>query len=167
MSLDTYKVLQEEKTSIYEIVNWHFVKILKLLNNRLSLKRRFKNPFLSTVSREINKEIFYRAYRAVRDFPSSIGQSCHTERNKKGTILSYNLKFSHRGTFVHHLSKLCRLSHGEVKELLKKTFPNSCKGKYIISEEKPIIITYKLSTSICVLKAHFETINKYGNVTSY
>ena len=100
-------------------------------------------------------------------FRQSLVSSQVRRKTKKGEVKSHTLTFVHLGTFIHHLSKLSGLSKRDVKESLTKTFANECVAEVIVSPEKPVVLNFKVSTNICTLKCHFQTKNKFGNVTSF
>ena len=163
--LETYEVLKKHKSDSYELVSWHFSEILKSINRKITLKKKLTEPFLCTVVREIHVNIFYQIFRAIRDYKITFGTETSELRNSKKQVTSYSVKFSHFGAFRYHLGQLSGKEKEEVVTLLKKTFPTGGNGNVVVSEEKPVILTYKVST--LVLKCHFETVNRYGHVTSF
>ena len=165
--LDTYEVLKTNNVLVYDITKWHFEKFLIAINKRLTLKRKYTDPFKVTTTREINKTVFYEIFRALRDFVPHTGITASTEKNKKGSIALYKIQFNHFGTFIYHSSLLTGLSKSEVKKQINKTFSTGCKANVVITDEKPAEIIFKVSTSVCTVKCNFVTINRFGNVTSY
>jgi len=165
--LETYEVLKQKNVLVFEIVKWHFQKILSGVNKRLTLKRKFTDPFIASLSREIISNVFFEVYRAVRDFVPFYGFKTSCERNKKGKVVQYHIEFVHLGTFIHHFKELTGLPKTSIKNFIKKTFSTGCKANVVISEEKPFSLTYKLTTSVVTVRCHFETVNRFGNVTSY
>jgi len=165
--LETYDVLKGHKSNTHTLVQWHFDKFLLSTKKRFTLKRKFRDPFTCQTSREINVAIFYEVYCAVRIYKSNFGYITSTVKNKKGNIRSYEIKFTHQGAFEYHMSELSGFKKSDVKKYLQKTFPNNCKARVVVSTEKPVLLIYKRSTSVCNLKCFYETINSFGNVTSY
>ena len=165
--LESYTVLKGKDLKTFDIIKWHFERFLSAIKKRLTLKRKFHDPFLVNTTREINSFVFYEAYRAVRDYVISRGFTATCEKNKKGKVLSYNITFTHLGTFIFHLSQLSGLNKTEVSNSLKKVFPNDCKANVIVSNEKPAVLTFKVTTCVCLLRCHYETMNRFNNVTSY
>ena len=111
--------------------------------------------------------IFWEVFSAVKDFVPDFGRSASKTKDRKGKVKSYELKFYHLGTFIHHMSELSGLNKSDVKKYMKKTFSTGGKGKVIIEEEKPVVFLYNVSNNLCSMTCNFETINKFGNVTSY
>ena len=165
--LDTYKVLNEHKCSTSTFINWHITEVLRSIKRKLTLKRKYSDPFTVVVVRDIHKDVFYELFRCIRDFRSGVGIETKTERNKKGQPTVRSITFTHFGHFRYHAQQLTALGEDDVKNFLAKSF--SCKScaKVLATKENPITITFKYSTNTMTLKSHYVTKNVYGNVTSY
>jgi len=166
-SLQSYEVLKRHNNASCELIEWHFTEIAKSIKRKITLKRKFTDPFTCTVSRDIHKTIFYQAFIAVRDYETKFGTQTAVSRNKKNIVTGYSITFEHFGAFKFHLSKLCNQSKQEVANLLSKSFSCGSKGKVIVTNEKPAVITYNCTRNSLTLKCHYETVNVYGNTTSY
>lgn len=165
--LDTYKVLKSHKSSTFNLVKWHFEDILKSIKRKLTLKRKYSDPFTCNVSRDIHHDTFYQVFRCIRDYVPSIAVYTEVKRNKK-KVTGYNIKFEHIGPFTFHLSQLAEeLKDTVSSEFLRKTFACGSRAKVVATKDKPLVINYKCSTNVMTMICHFETKNSYGNVTSY
>ena len=167
--LETYKVLREKDIKISTIIEWHFEEVLKSLNRKISLKRKYKDPFTCIVFRELHTETFKQVFRAVRDYKVQIGTGvkASTTSNKKKETTSYTLTFTCYGPAKYHLRQLANKTESFINKLFTKTFACGSVGKIVITEEKPLGITYKCSTSTMQLKCYYTTTNSFGNVTSF
>ena len=154
--LETYEVLRSYDCKIFTIIQWHFEEILKGINRKLTLKRKFTDPFTCTVSREIFKDTFYQVFRAIRDYKITVGTYTNVIRNKKKVITGYSFRFVHFGAFKYHFSQLAITEKSVVEQSLSKPFPCGSIANVVITEEKPLEISYKCSSSTLVLKCHFE-----------
>jgi len=126
--IETYEVLRSQKCSISTIIEWHFEEVLKSINRKISLKWKYKDPFTCTVFRELHRDTFHQAFRAVRDYKITLGVKASITKNKKKSFIN---------------------------ELFSKTFACGSVGKIVITEKKPLEITYKCSTSTMQLKCHY------------
>lgn len=165
--LDTYSVLSDHKQKSFDLIKWHITEVLKSIKRKLTLKRKYSDPFTAVVIRDIHSDTFYQLFRCIRDFRSQVGIKTKTEKNKKGKPTLRMITFSHFGHFRFHVGKLTGLSEREVKDHLSKIFPCKSRGQVLATEEKPITISFKCSTNVMTVKCHFQTKNVYGNVTSY
>ena len=102
--LDTYKVLNEHKCSTSTFINWHITEVLRSIKRKLTLKRKYSDPFTVVVVRDIHKDVFYELFRCIRDFRSGVGIETKTERNKKGQPTVRSIIFTHFGHFVTTLN---------------------------------------------------------------
>lgn len=167
--LESYKSLREKKCLIANTINWHFEEVLKSIGRKVTLKRKFKDPFICTVYREIYIDTFKQVFRAVRDYKTNIGFTTATKTTgRRGSKVSeYSLTFTHLGVAKFHLAQLVNGNKDLVEKAFLKKFTCGSVGKVVVSEEKPLTITYKCSSSNMELKCHFITINSFGNVTSF
>ena len=164
-SLQSYDCLKSHQLNTYTIIKWHFSSIIKSVNRKLTLKRKFKDPFTCTISIIIHKEIFYQAFRAVRDYYIRTGQETEIKKNKQGKITGYSLKFIHFGVFKYHLEQLSGI--GNIYSDLFKNFPSGSVAKVVVSPEKPASFDFRCSSDTLNIKIHYNVTNKYGNVTSF
>ena len=166
--LETYEVLKSNQTSIFEIVQWHFEEIIKGINRKISLKKKYKDPFTCIVTRDIHPSTFYQVFRAIRDYKITFGTKAEVFKNKRKQVTGYSLSFTHFGALKFHLCQLTEKEKEDIeKEFLSKSFACGSRAKVVASDQKPFVITYKCSTSSLTLKCHYETTNSYGNVTSF
>jgi hypothetical protein len=165
--IETYEVLRAQKCSISTIIEWHFEEVLKSINRKISLKWKYKDPFTCTVFRELHRDTFHQAFRAVRDYKITLGVKASITKNKKKTTTSYTLLFTRDGVARYYLRHLANKSKSFINELFSKTFACGSVGKIVITEKKPLEITYKCSTSTMQLKCHYNTVNSFGNLTSF
>ena len=146
------------------MVKWHFIEILASIQRRITLKRKFKDPFTCVVYRDIHKNIFYQAFRAIRDYPIQFGTFTEVLRNKKNVIIGYSIKFEHLGAFKFHLKQL---ADEDTSNSLSKKFTTGSSAAVVVTPEKPATLNYKVSNSSLTIRVQYEIKNKYGVMTSY
>ena len=165
--LQSYEILNKHQIETGKLIEWHFIEIVKSLKRKITLKRKFTNPFTCTVTRDLHKNTFYEVFRAVRDFEVKFGTHTSVLRNKKNCITSYTIIFEHFGALKFHLSKLTKKDKTEVVEFLSKSFSCGSKAEIIATEEKPVVLCYRCSNNILTLKCHYKIENVYGRLTSF
>ena len=163
--LQSYSVLKEHKSSTYNLVKWHFETIVRSIYRKISLKRKYKDPFTCSIFNTIHKDLFYKGFQAVRDYQIQFGRSIEVIKNRKGEIVTYIVKFEHYGAFKFHLKELSGVEN--IEDLFKRTFTCGSIGKIKVSAEKPAALTYKCRTNTLHFHIHYEITNKFGNITSY
>lgn len=127
--LETYQVLANKHVKTYEIIQFHFKKILQGIYRRLTFKQKFKNPWVAEVGEYICPEVFYEYYKAIRDFKISFGRTTEVKRNKQGKPTSYTIKFNHLGCMNFHLKK--SIDGSSTDEYLKKQITLEIKLKLL------------------------------------
>lgn len=163
--MDTYKYLENHKTQTQSLVNWHFKLILTSVRRKITLRQKYRDPFTITVTSLVHPDIFYQAFRAVRDFKTKIGFKADCERTAKGKPKLYVLTFDQLGVFKFHL---CKLSNSKsVSHFLKKEFVRGEKGTIEVSSEKPAVISYKVSTGTLTLQCSYICKNSFGYICSF
>lgn len=166
--MNTYEILDNHKAETCKLVEWHFTEVTKSIKRKITLKRKFSDPFTCTVNRDLHKDIFYQVFRAIRDYKIQFGTLTEVTRNKKNIVTSYSIFFEHLGSFKYHISKLCKRDKKEIADLyFSKVFSCGSKANIVVTKEKPAVITFKCTRSILTSKCHYTTVNKYGNTTSY
>ena len=105
-----------------------------------------KNNTVNTTE-TIHRELYYQAFRAVRDYHTPFGTSSKTIKDKKGTVKSYKLTF----TLTQSLS-----GKDDVKDYLEKSFPHGEKGKIVVSVEEPAIFLSKTSNNSLTVTMKYE-----------
>ena len=83
MSLDTYRYLRSQKIDVSKIVEWHFENILASLKWKILLRQKYRNAWSITVTENIHIDIFYQAFRAIRDYHISYDRTIELIKYKK------------------------------------------------------------------------------------
>ena len=165
-SFDTYKSLQQYKTSTSTLVEYHLNNILKAMRIKLKENQTFVNPYNPNFNEKIHPEIFYKIYRTVRDSSNKYGIVCPATKGKKGNK-SYQMEFKNYEIWNYHATKLHNQKYDPLHNYLFKTFPSKSTAKVIINLDKPLIITYKVSTTTCCLSFFYSLTNQHGTIVSY
>jgi len=158
----TYEVLKNKDIKIYELLSWHFQKILNSIRRKISPRERYHNPWMVIISREIKFSIFWEYFRAVRDYHTAFGRTCEVQRTKKGLISKVIVTFTHLGSFKLQLQEITGKSSQEIKASFKKKFPCGSKGEVIVNTSKPTTLIYKKNTETLDISIHYEVHNRYG-----
>ena len=106
MSLDSYKELKKYKVNISTLLEWHFSTIICSVSRKLTLKQKFRNPWEISICSLIHRDIFFQAYRAIRDFHIEYGRTVQVTKDKKGDIKLIRIIFTHFGALKYHLHQL-------------------------------------------------------------
>lgn len=165
--LETYDVLREKDVKVFEIVQFHLERISIGINQKISFKQKYKNPWTIEVVEFIQKSIFYEFFRAVRDYKISFGRNISTIKDKKKNSTSFIIEFTHYGCMRYHFTQSTTFTQDHIDKLFTKTNSIENKANIVINEEKPLLITYKIKTGMCSIKAHYMVKNKYGTVCSF
>ena len=163
--MDTYKHLTSHKSDTGALVHWHFKLVLQSIRRKITSKQTFRDPFTVCVTLLINPDLFFQAYRAVRDYTIQLGIKTECQKTAKKKVKSYSIQFERLGVFKFHIAKLSNCEN--ISYYLKKTFKCGGKGAVDVSQEKPAILTYKVSTGTLTLKCFFTYTNSYGHICSY
>ena len=108
--LQTYEILKTKKVDIASLLEFHFTQVLNSIRRRLTPRQKFRNPWTIEVQREIFSPAFIELYRAVKDYIISFGREVTVERNSKGVLKLITIKFTHKGAFKFHLSKIAGIA---------------------------------------------------------
>ena len=164
--LQTYSILKDHNVSSYTLICWHFELILKSTYRRITLKQSLRHPFTVNITESIHKELYYQAFRAVRDYHTPFGTTSETIKDKKGFAKTYKLTFTRIQSLHFHLGKLS--GKDDIKKTyLEKSFPHGEKGKIVVSVEEPAIFFFKTSTNTLTVTMKYQMTNQYGTVCSY
>ena len=166
ITFDAYSLLSKEKTQSKILIQFHIDRILKSIKSKLKERQIFLSPWNPTVIEVIHIEIFYKLFRTIRD-SNTIGVVCSSVKSPRAGTKSYTIQFSHLSSWVHHATKLYDNQFKPISEYLHKTFPSRSKATVVILPEKPLIITYKVSSSTCKLSYHYCLTNQHGVLVSY
>ena len=158
-TLDVYKVLREHRSSTSDIIEWHFLSIIESIRRKLTLRQLFNDPFTVKLATVIYKEVFYQAYRAIRDVHTTFGTYCEAEK-KNRKVKGYTIKFTHISALRYHLKQLTNLDN--VDSYFLKTFPNGEKATLKVTEDQPASFDYKISTSTLLIRIKYSVVNKHG-----
>ena len=160
---ESYEKLKAEKINADLLLEWHFSNICSSISRRISFRQKFKNPWTIEATENIQRDVFIKAFQAIRDYKIDYGRTYVVKRNNLGAGVRYTIKFNHFGAFKFHLSKLSKLDN--IVSLFKK---ESSKGTatIIVTEDKNAIIDYDCKKSLKIT-LHYEVKNKYGVVCSF
>ena len=78
--MDTYAVLKEEKVPLCGLLSYERKSISDKIYRRLSIRQTLNNPWKVGVTNNINSSIYYKFFRAIRDFNIKFGLSTSTKR---------------------------------------------------------------------------------------
>ena len=129
------------------------------MHRRIIFKETFKNPWCSQAAENIHFGVFYEWFTAIEDFHIHFGRITEIKRNKKKKPTEYTINFTHFGWLKFHIEKVI------VKDKLGKYFQkknkSGAKAKVVITEEKPAIMSYKLTQpAITCSKLTIETLEQ-------
>ena len=100
-SFDTYKSLQQDKTSTSTLVEYHLNNILKAMRIKLKENQTFVNPYNPNVNEEIHPEIFIKFTALLETHVKNMVLSAQPPRGKKETnLIKWNLKTMKSGTIM-------------------------------------------------------------------
>ena len=168
--MNTYEKLNEAKSETAPLINWHFTRLLTSIKRKLTLKQTFRNPWQFSVVESIHISIFRVIYGAVRDYRSEEGRPqpsvhCKTVHQRSGLAKSYEITFSSFFSLIHHLTKLSN-PEAHILEYLRKVISKN-EINVVVTEEKPVKLFFKVSTSTLTVTGHFQVKNQYGILCSF
>ena len=163
----SYERLSVQKYDVSIILDWHFKSIIGNINRRLSFKQRFKNPWKIEVTEKIHRDIFIKAFQAIRDYDIEYGRTYSVKRDKNKICVLYNICFTHLGALKFHLHKLSGFSKEEIDKKFNKAQKNKGKAYIVVSEEKPATIVYNCRNTTLTFNVSYEVENVYGNLCSF
>ena len=163
--IDTYKYLEKHQSETKKLIHWHFKLVLTSLRRKITLRQKYRDPYTITVSTLVHPEVYYQAFRAVRDFDAKIGFTATTERTAKGKAKLHILKFDRLGVFKYHFKKLSDVKN--IGYYCKKEFKRGETGTLEVSADKPAVVTYKISTGTLTLQCSYVCTNSFGHVVSF
>ena len=165
MSSSSNDVLDEREVAVKEILDFHTCKIIESVNRRITFKETFKNPWCSQAAENIHFGVFYEWFKAIEDFHIHFGRTTEIKRNKKRKPTEYTINFTHFGCLKFHIEKI--IGKDKLAKYFQKENKSGARAKVVVNEEKPAIMSYKLSTSSLTLTVKYEVENRYGMVCSF
>lgn len=159
--LQPYKILKEHQSSTSELITWHFTNIFESIHRKLTLPQNFRDSFTVKITTIIFRNLFYQAYRAIRDYPTQFGIICNTNKNRTKKVTGYVVKFTLKDAFQFHLKKLCG-DNEDIERNFCKWFQHREKAELIVTEENPALFEYKVSTDTMNISIKYSIKNKYG-----
>ena len=112
----------------------------------------------------MQRDIFFYWYRAIQDNVTRAGRYI-VEDKRTGSIKVFIIKFTQRAAFKYHLQKVVDWS--TLSKIYTKKNKNGCVAKMLVSQEKPVTVTYKVISKTLTIKFHYEVRNKYDIVCSF
>ena len=164
---NSYDRLTLKKIDVIKLLNWHFEKILKSINRKITFRQKYKNPWAVEVTEVLHRDIFIQAFIAIRDFAVEFGRTLKVVRDKKGTGTHYTITFSHLGCLRYHLHKLSGLEKSNIDNLFKKVDKTKGKAEIEVSEERTAILSFNCKKSLLKLNLSYKVINRYGVTCSF
>lgn len=164
---DSYIDLKKRRISSCQLIQYHIGAVLSAAHRRLTEKESYTHPWCIKVERNIHFSLFSAIHQTIRDYKTSFGREIKLSRDKKKELKEITITFHHMGTFIFHLSKLLEKNRPEIKAQLKRVWKSGNRTEVVVSEEKPVILTYKVKKHQLKLEMSYSLINKYGTVCSY
>ena len=96
---------------------------------------------------------------------SMSGISAEMKQNKKKKPMEYTINFTHFGCSKFHIEKI--IGKDKLVKYFQKENKSAAKAKVVINQEKPAIMSYKLSTGPLTLSVNYEVENCYRMVCSF
>ena len=149
--MDTYAVLKEEKVPLHGLFSFELQSISDKIYRQFSIPQTLNNPWKVVVTDNIHPSIYYKFFRAIRDFNIKFGLSTSTKRDKKDKIKTLTVLFTYIRSAIYHLSKGLDDSKDSAKSCYMRT---------------PIVMEYAYSKSKLTISGAYEVKNCYGNVVS-
>lgn len=163
MELDTYRILTVQKVEVLPILADHFADLLKSVKRKISPRQSIRNPWKIIVKMKIYHSIYYEFFRAVRDWSSEFGRSISIERGANGLLKTQTISFTHKGTFVYHISRVVG-ERFKVNDFLKKSVTGGGFGKLLFSSANPVVFIFNVQKNELVVSGTYQLVNRYGNV---
>ena len=165
MSSSLYYVLHGKEIEVKEILDFHTCKIIESVHRQITFKKTFENPWCSQAAENIHFGVFYDWFKAIKDFHIHFGRTTEIKRNKKKKPMEYSINFTHFGCLKFHTEKI--IGKDKLSKYFQKENKSGARAKVVINEEKPAIMSYKLSTGSLTLSISYEVENRYGMVCSF
>ena len=159
---NSYTKLEEKNICVKELLNWHFNKILTDIHRRISSRERIRNPWTIEIKSIINWSLFYKFFVALDTFETAFGREINIDKNKQGRIKNICIIFNHYLSFVRHFGLICDKEKPFIQSKLKKKLPSGCVGKVVVTNEKPLVMSYNKRTETLTLTVKYEVYNRYG-----
>ena len=93
------------------------------------------------------------------------GISAEIKQNKKKKPTEYTINFTHFGCSKFYIEKI--IGKDKLVKYFQKENKSAAKAKLVINQEKPAIMSYKLSTGSLTLSVNYEVENRYRMVCSF
>ena len=103
--MDTYKIMKTEVVLVCDILQFCLEDLFKGVRRKIRRKGSVRNPWIICCDVRINRSVFYKWYRAIRDYSIQNFTSYTTTKQKNGVVKCYNVKINHFGSFLFHLGK--------------------------------------------------------------
>ena len=135
------------------------------MHHRITFKETFKNPWCSQAAENIHSGVFHEWFKAIEGFHIHFGRTTEIKRNKKKKPMEYTSNFTHFGYLKFHIEKI--IGKDKLAKYFQKENKSGVRAKIVTKEEKPAIMSYKLSTGSLTLSISYEVENRYGMVCSF
>ena len=129
---EPYGALEEKKIDIKGILSFHVLKILGSLNRRITLKEKFKNPWIVEFGEQIHFRVFSEWFKDISDYRIEFRGTINIKRNSKKKPSNYTIAFKHFGCFKFHFEKIV----GEqISNYLEKVNKSGSQAKVKVSKQ--------------------------------
>ena len=163
--MDTYAVLKEEKVPLCGLLSFELKSILGKIYRRLFIRQTLNNHWKVVVTHNIHSSIYYKFFRAIRDFNMKFCLSTSTKRDKRDRIKTLTVRFTDIRSAIYRLSKELDDSKDSTKPYTNKKVKD-CTIKLKASKNEPNVMEYAYSRSKLTISGGFALKNCYGNVVS-
>ena len=165
MSLDTYAILDRETISVKPVLAHHVIILLKGIKRKINKKPKSTNPWTIKSTVNIQKDVYLKWVRAVRDFKIQFFRDITETRNKKGDLKRIEISFTHIGPLQYHLRKAVNETDkvSFSRKFFMREWSDGCKGTVNVDEENRAVMAYTVSTGKLELCVKYEVVNRYGN----
>lgn len=158
--MESYEKLTETQVDVKPIFNDCFIDLLKSVHRRLNTRETKRNNRRTLAVVSIHRSIFFKFYKAVRDWSSSFGRSLVLDKKRNGDIKKITIEFSHKRAFECHMKKV---TDTPIKRYLKKSVKNNT-IEVVISEDKTASLVFDVARNILTSSMSFIVKNLYGNI---
>ena len=164
ISSSSCEMLDGKEIKVKEILDFQTWKIIKSLHHWIYSRETFKNLCCSQAAENVNFDVLCEWFKAIEDFHIHSGRTTEIKRNKKKKPTEYTINFTHFGCLKFHIEKI--IDKDKLGKYFQKENKSEAKPKVVITEEKPAIMSYKLSTGSLILSVNYGMGNHYGMVYS-
>jgi hypothetical protein len=171
-SYDAFAQLELSNINVAKLGAWHTKRILTAINKRFKLKQTFRNPFTFKIFETINHSVFHPLFVAIRDHkiggnrtePSMKIKTVRDKPGRRGTkTVLYILTFTSLYSLTHVFTNLlpgepaCTYFYKKIR---------NCNVELIVSEEKPVVFTYRATKETLCVTGWYEVRNEFGVICS-